>query len=166
MSKVWFTSDWHIGHRNILKYRPIANTIPEHDKILFEGHKATVGKRDTTYFLGDMFFEVTDYAIQQFSELKGTKILLLGNHDYANIKHLLPIFDDIIGPIKYKGHWLSHHPIHPQELYGKRNIHGHTHNQSVMTTLNEQLVFDTRYVNVCPDVNNNLPISFEEICKI
>lgn len=162
MSNVFFTSDWHLRHRNILKYRQGFLTIEDHDAALICNHLALVGKRDTTYFLGDMCFEVDDYAKRMLSSLKGNKILIMGNHDYANIKELLTVFDDVVGPIKYKGHWLSHHPIHPQELYGKRNIHGHTHNQVVLLDGEP----DGRYINVCPDLNNMRPIQFEEILKL
>lgn len=41
--------------------------------------------------------------------------------------------DGIIGPIKYKGFWITHH------------------------------CSDGRYINMCPEHTNNLPLSFQEI---
>lgn len=155
MSEVYFTSDWHLGHRNILKYRDGVATIRDHDQLLFANHRSVVSKRDTTYFLGDMLFEITPAYRSAFAQLQGRKILLLGNHDNRDIRSLLSVFDDVVGPIKYNSKfWLTHHPMHPQELYGKINIHGHTHNQMVL----DNGRIDNRYFNVCPDVNSFMPV--------
>jgi calcineurin-like phosphoesterase family protein len=40
----------------------------------------------------------------------------------------LKYFEDVRGFLRYKQMWLSHCPIHPQELYRcKLNVHGHIH---------------------------------------
>lgn len=36
--------------------------------------------------------------------------------------------------VKYKGFWLSHAPIHPEELRGCKNIHGHCHDAVISDT--------------------------------
>jgi len=56
---------------------------------------------------------------------------MLGNHDKDHVFDYLEIFDNVIGPIKYKKHWLSHFPIHESELYNRPVIHGHTHSTGV-----------------------------------
>jgi calcineurin-like phosphoesterase family protein len=56
MSNVWFTSDWHIGHKNILKYRDGFQSTDEHDATLIENYQSLISKRDIVYFLGDMVF--------------------------------------------------------------------------------------------------------------
>jgi calcineurin-like phosphoesterase family protein len=155
---VWFTSDWHIGHRNILKYRPEFSSIEEHDNTLINNFNATVGKKDITYFLGDMVFTVE--GLEAIKKLKGYKILILGNHDLLTAKEYLTVFDDIKGPIKYKGLWLTHHPMHQQELYGKPNVHGHTHNQSI---LDDNMNPDPRYFPVCPEHHVYKPVSLNFI---
>lgn len=155
---IWHTSDWHIGHNGIIKYRSQFTTNKEHDDLLFSNHLKMVGKRDITYFQGDMVG--TPEGLERFKSLKGRKFLLLGNHDnYISVKDFLLVFDDIVGPIKKYGFWLSHHPIHPQELYGRKNIHGHTHNQSVMRGFD----YDDRYINVCPDLHDFKPVSLKDI---
>lgn len=167
MSTVWMTSDWHLGHKNILKYRHDEDqfkTRQELESLLVRNFKEKVGKRDVTYFLGDMCFDHESLSI--IKDLPGTKLLLLGNHDnHLGARDFLEAFDDIIGPIKYKGFWLTHQPIHPQELYGKKNIHGHTHNQDVMyfNTITEELKKDVQYVNVCVDQTDFAPVRFEDI---
>jgi calcineurin-like phosphoesterase family protein len=164
MGGVYFTTDWHLGNKGILKYRSGHETLDDHDMKLFDGHRKTVkSKNDTTYFLGDMFYGFSEEYRQEFAKLSGKKILVMGNHDNIPIRELITIFDDVVGPIKYNStFWLTHHPIHPQELYGKVNIHGHTHNQFVLTSEGK---IDRRYVNVCPDVNNYVPVSLEQIRK-
>lgn len=162
MSTVWMTSDWHLGHRNILKYRSDFKDRQVLEDLLVSKHKERVGKRDTTYFHGDMCFDHA--SLGRIKELSGTKLLILGNHDdHLSVREYLEVFDDVIGPIKYKGFWLSHQPLHPQELYFKVNIHGHTHNQNVLDRKGNQ---DHRYVNVSVDVTDWAPVKFQDIKEI
>ena len=55
MSKVFFTSDTHFGHNNIIKYsgRPFkdANHM---DEMLIKNWNATVSENDEVYHLGDV----------------------------------------------------------------------------------------------------------------
>lgn len=80
--QVFFTSDWHIGHGNCLKFdnRPFEN-INEMHKTLVANFNKQVPTDGITYFLGDMVLsniEVTKCVIDQ---LNGLKILIRGNHD-------------------------------------------------------------------------------------
>ena len=52
---VYFTSDLHIGHRSICKYREHFKTADEHDLYWIEKIE-TLGKRDILYILGDFMF--------------------------------------------------------------------------------------------------------------
>ena len=78
---VWFTSDRHFGHANILRLsdRPYAS-IAEHDLDLVERHNAVVKPGDVVFVLGDEAKDVTpDPDI--IGALNGTQILIAGNHD-------------------------------------------------------------------------------------
>lgn len=163
MSAVYMTSDWHLGHRNILKYRKGDFTTREELEALLEKNfNSIVTKRDLTYFLGDMCFDRKSLEI--IKRLNGRKLLILGNHDnHLTVRDYLEVFDDVIGPIKKDGFWLSHQPIHPQELYGKPNIHGHTHNQNVMYDYKGVKLKDRRYWNVSVDVTDFKPVAFKTI---
>ncbi len=55
--------------------------------------------------------------------------------------------------VKYKNFWLSHAPVHPGELSGKKNLHGHTH---------FELMGDPRYINVCVEYAKS-PVRLEDI---
>lgn len=80
---IWFTSDIHFGHQNILEYtdRPFVN-INEHDEAIIDRYNNKVQQGDVCYFLGDIFFGCsTEKARDYLSRMRGTKILIKGNHD-------------------------------------------------------------------------------------
>ena len=154
MSQVYFNSDLHLGHARVLEFHDYARskamggikTIQEHDEMIYDLWNDTVKKRDTIYILGDVGFDLS-----RIKSLPGTKKLLLGNHDQRKASEYLEIFDEIIGPIKYKKHWLSHFPIHESELWGRPVIHGHTHSTG------------DKYVNVCVELTGGKPINYQAI---
>jgi calcineurin-like phosphoesterase family protein len=154
----YICTDWHLGHENILKYRFGFQDIKQHDSSLIENYKIWVKPQDVVYFLGDMVFNRS--SLDKIGDLPGTKYLIMGNHDQIPAKYLLEVFDDIRGPMKFRGAWFTHHPIHPQEMYGKINIHGHTHNQSILDGENS---IDGRYYNACPEMHGYRPVNLEEI---
>lgn len=77
----FFTSDWHIGHENVihLSNRPFAN-IYQMNQALIENFNKVVTPDDTCYFLGDMSFN-HKLSCDVLSRLNGTKVLVRGNHD-------------------------------------------------------------------------------------
>lgn len=141
MSNVWFCSDLHLGHKNIGKFRaPLVNSTEENNTRIINDWKTVVTKRDTVYVLGDFCF---DKELYDTLDLPGeAKYLIRGNHDRFQTSAYLKFFNEIEGIIKYKGFWLSHCPIHPDELRGKPNLHGHVHFSTV---------HDDRYFNCCPE---------------
>lgn len=60
MSKRLFTSDWHLNHKSILKYRPQFSSIEEHDQSIFD-QLAVLNKRDTVFVIGDILFDGDRY---------------------------------------------------------------------------------------------------------
>ena len=128
MANVWFIGDGHFGHKNILNFRKGFKTVEEHDNTIIDAINAVATKRDKIFFMGDWVFD--EGALEQIKRINCPhKHLLLGNHDdYRLIHRMLEVFDTVSGDIKYKEFWLSHIPIHPDELRGKRNIYAHTHN--------------------------------------
>lgn len=141
MSNVWFCSDLHLGHKNIGKFRaPLVNSTEENNNRIINDWERHVTKNDHVYILGDWCF---DYElIPKLCHLKGHKFLVRGNHDTFGLEVYSSYFDDIFGLRKYKEFWLSHAPIHPDELRGKVNVHGHVHYASIN---------DNRYFNCCPE---------------
>lgn len=161
MANILFCSDLHFGHKNIGKFRESLGIISEENnrqKVCKDWEKL-VTKRDIVYVLGDSCFSME--TIDTFGSLPGTKYLIRGNHDLLNTSVYLKYFKEVYGLLKYKEFWLSHAPIHPEELRGKVNLHGHVHFSTIK---------DDRYFNCCPE--NLLPIvgscliSLDQIRKI
>ena len=159
MANVWFGSDFHFGHKNIQKFRHFVSSEEQNREMILKDWTDHVTKRDVVYVLGDAAFTMD--SIDAFKSLPGKKILIRGNHDLLNTSVYLKYFDEVYGLLKYKEFWLSHAPIHPDELRGKVNIHGHVHYASVNSN---------RYFNACVentrDVVGRSLISLDEVREI
>jgi calcineurin-like phosphoesterase family protein len=154
MGQVYVTSDWHLGHLSIKRWEPNGLDIEERTGRLLENYCSMINKRDIVWFLGDMCFSTE--AMQLMSKLVGDKRLILGNHDTERmpIEQFILTFDQVHGLVSYKRSWLSHSPVHPDELRGLFNVHGHVHQNSLK---------DPRYFNACPEVNDYKPVKYQDI---
>lgn len=126
MSNVWFVGDIHGGHKNVHKFRKQFSSEEEHFQHVKTNYHKVVGKRDKVFFMGDTAFTLE--RLQDVSTWVGAKkVLICGNHDTDHIpmKTLCEYFDEVYSLYKWHEFWLSHCPIHPEELRGKKNIHGH-----------------------------------------
>lgn len=158
MSNVWFLGDLHAGHKNIHKFRTQFESEEEHFRTIRANYASVVTKRDKVFFLGDTAF--TMERLQDIKSWVGEKIEVLGNHSVEReltTRDYLEVFDDVQGFMKYKEFWLSHAPIHPNELRGKTNLHGHVHCATIP---------DDRYFNCSLENINYRPISLHEIRQI
>ena len=56
MPNVWFTADFHLGHKNIIRYcnRPF-DTVEEMNRTILEQLNSLVKTNGILYFLGDFF---------------------------------------------------------------------------------------------------------------
>jgi len=151
MSRVLLCADTHLGDAGIIRFRKQFSSPEEHDAYIVHRWNHVVGKNDTVYLLGDAAF--TLQAVETARELRGHKILIRGNHDKLNHFHYAWAFDDVRGGLKYKGAWLTHIPMHPDELRGCPNIHGHTH---------QHIIDNPWYLNVCMEQINYRPLPFTE----
>lgn len=155
------TSDLHLGHKAIIKYRPQFKTMKDHDDFLID-QILKLDKRTVLTILGDFLFDGEHYDeyIQRLSKKKCRIKLVMGNHDSLKLMKE-PIFEIQLPLYSYKNIWVSHCPIHPDELRGRLgNIHGHLHNEVVVDRL---LSPDNRYFNVNVDVNSFKFVEFEKI---
>lgn len=142
MSTPRFIADLHMGHRNIYKYRTVFESTLHNDLYWMYLLPEVLTKRDSTFFEGDVLFD--EKYLPFIQELPGTKILIPGNHctEYIPMSKLCEVFDEVHALLKYKEFWLSHAPIHKDELRGKSNVHGHVHTESVN---------DVEYLNISAD---------------
>ena len=98
MSKIWFTSDPHFGHYNIISLcgRKIFNDLPgglhpgymsrkevieEMDSLLIRNWNEKVNPQDEIYCLGDFAFYNKSKKENIIKQLNGIKYLVRGNHD-------------------------------------------------------------------------------------
>lgn len=127
MSRLLITSDLHLGHKNICKYRSQFSSEEEHSNTLYENLISNVKKADTIYFLGDIAFD--KFWLNKIKEITCKhKKLICGNHDrdFHTMKELCDAFDSVDCLLSKRNVWFSHCPIHPQEMRKKvLNIHGH-----------------------------------------
>ena len=86
---VWFTSDSHFYHANIIKYcnRPFAS-VEEMNEKLIENWNSVVGKDDLVWCLGDFCLgpDQKKHIPELVSKLNGRINLVLGNHDHNSVK--------------------------------------------------------------------------------
>ena len=158
MANVWFMSDAHLDHKNICSLRKQFTSIEEHNAAIKENYHKVVTKRDVVFMLGDMCFSKESLAdIKTWTAEK--KILICGNHCAERgitMQDLCNTYDVVYSLHKYKGMWLTHAPIHPAELRGKFNVHGHTHDVNIE---------DERYLNCSMENINYTPIDLNEVRK-
>lgn len=124
MSNVYFIGDLHFGHTNIIKFRQFP-TEAAHRGYIMRKWIERISKRDVVYVLGDAAF--TQEGLDDIDLLPGRKILVRGNHDLLPTESYMKVFEEVYGMLAFKGLWLTHAPIHPQELFGRSNVHGHCH---------------------------------------
>ena len=162
MSHVYVTSDWHIGHTGIsTKFRTQFSSDEEHDDYILGTARAVVTKRDVLIVLGDV--ALTKAALLKIKDMEFPCRMLLvrGNHDGLSTMDYLHVFDEVYGAWKYKKYWLTHIPIHPQELYNGMNIHGHCHRGGPY-----EVGGDTRYFNAILEFNDYMPVNMQVVGQL
>lgn len=178
MKEIFFISDTHFGHANMLNFtnydgtrmRPF-NSIEELDELMIENWNKLVKPTDKVYHLGDVCYKCGNRD-EIMRRLNGDKVLIKGNHDKDQLRWYEKYFRDIRGTEHIDGNYLlGHFPIHPDSK-GRfvRQLHGHIHAQTVM----RPSIIDVKgrileyepdpwYRNCCVEVNNYSPIPFELI---
>lgn len=170
---LFFVSDTHFNHSNIIKYcsRPFSST-EEMDEALIKNWNSVITDNDTIFHLGDFAFGGFPVWERIRPQLNGSIILILGNHDHANInprnKQRIEAMFDWVGEMLTisvgKRHIiLSHYPLmcYPDGCY---NLHGHIHsgpNSTSKDVLNN--MFKSTQYDVGVDNNNYTPVSYSQV---
>ncbi|MCL2824589.1 MAG: metallophosphoesterase family protein [Polyangiaceae bacterium] len=132
---IYFTSDPHFYHANIIKLcnRPFDN-IDQMNEQLIDNWNQTVGPGDDIYVLGDFFYKAsTNQAIETLDRLNGRKYLVEGNHDDTSNaeyrKRFVWIKDYHVLKHDNNRFVLFHYPILEWDGYYSDAIHlyGHVH---------------------------------------
>ncbi len=167
-----YISDLHFGHRNVIGFdhRPFADWH-EMDQYLIKMWNSRVQPDDTVYIVGDLCFRneyTPDWYLRQ---LKGHKVLILGNHDQPildnpkalhYLEEVAPLMNILDGD---KQICLCHYPIIEWDGFfrGTWHIYGHIHNRKnesyeIMKNLDHAL-------NAGCMINNYSPASFSELIR-
>ena len=171
---VYFTSDLHLGHKGIISLcnRPFSS-VDEMDDALIRGWNKRVKVADTVYIIGDLIWN-KEKTVEYLSELSGHKVLITGNHDKdwlklcdadACFEQISPYLETSLNchPITF-----CHYPMlewHNSRKKGSTKlgymIHGHIHNKR--EGLYEVLCKQEHILNAGVDINNYVPVTFEEL---
>lgn len=132
----WFTADLHIDHTFMTKNRGFYWT-QEHDQAIIEGWNSVVAPRDVVVVLGDVFWNMwnIDWYMNLWKKrLKGSKILVKGNHDRWAKKAKVPSKRIWNKTFKLEGgekqHIVGcHYAIRSwnRKKHGAIHVHGHSH---------------------------------------
>lgn len=173
---VWFVSDTHFGHANIIKYcsRPWNHgkgtdgeivVTPEDvlamDNAIVERWNSVVGKNDIVWHLGDFALGGKGVAERVFPQLNGKINLVMGNHDHWKLKWYYDlgfhrVYDRkvIINDFVI----LSHAPLMFLNANSPfYNIFGHVHDSSAYQTWTKTSAC------VCVERHDYYPVSWKTI---
>lgn len=154
MSNIYFTSDLHLGHRTAAVLRGF-DSVAEHDAQVVYSLMQPLEKRDLLWVLGDIAWSPQHLA--PLGAIPCPMKAVLGNHDTMDTQVYLKRFEWVGGAVRYKNLWLTHIPIHPQEIYRcAANVHGHIHKNAATPPL------ELPYINVNWDFWQR-PVSLNEI---
>lgn len=172
MSNIFFASDHHFYHSNILTFKKadgsplrVFDDVNHMNEYMVMQHNRVVTQYDKVYFLGDVTMGKNLKSLEILGRMNGEKILIKGNHDLGKPEHYLQYFKDIRAVHQFDGMILSHIPIHPESLsrWGI-NVHGHLHYNVVYESNSKKP--DKRYVCVCMEqLDDYTPISLEQLKK-
>lgn len=155
---IYFSSDSHHGHYNIIKYcnRPFT-TVEEMDETIINNFNEVIMPNDTLYFLGDFSFGPQ----APFRErINCNHIhLIRGNHD-RQVQYNL--FESVKDLNEYRGSGISIVLCHfamrvwNKKHHGSWHLFGHSHG----TIEDFDLSFDCGV-----DTNNFMPYSLDDVVK-
>ena len=124
-----------------------------------------VRNNDTVYILGDISHRLkVEKANDLIAELKGRKILIVGNHDKKYDERLFEgIYDFKTVSLHGKYFALMHYPMlsWPKSFQGSYQLHGHIHARSDYNIQNK--MDGIRRYDVGVDANDFHPVSVEQI---
>ena len=168
---IYFISDTHFHHSNIIKYcnRPFKDINEMHETII-SNWNSIITKDDIVYHLGDFCLSNDDEIKSIFNRLNGNKILIRGNHARKSVKFYENIGFEVLthAPIvldEYKS-MLSHVPLPDVKIKdGNINLHGHIHNKKISDDYPKNYS-ENRHINLSVDSTDFKPVSLGEINKL
>lgn len=185
---IWFTSDQHFSHANILtftradrrnctdelqcdetckaqhprlKVRPEFSDVTEMDEYMIAKWNSVVKPADHVWHLGDVTMlrgGAAERVAPILDRLNGQKRLILGNHDYQSVQWYSRWFKKIRASEVKDNMLFTHYPVHPFSL-GRFDANVHGH-------IHNNSTYPKPYFNVSVEVLKYTPISLEQIRQI
>lgn len=176
---IWFTSDEHLDHRNIVHFcnRPFSS-VEEMRETIIANHNSVVKPDDEVRHLGDFAFNEKTVA-QVLPRLNGTHYLVRGNHDRcfpthkgweeATKRYLGYGFKEIVQETQVDMFRCHHMPYEGDSRHEARYaewrpedrgdwlLHGHCHGAWAI---------NGRQIDVGVDVWNYTPVSLETLIAL
>jgi calcineurin-like phosphoesterase family protein len=170
----WYTSDQHFGHANIIKYcsRPFVSA-EQMDEFMITRWNAKVGHEDHVFVVGDFSFLGIVPTTEILRRLRGTKHLILGNHDdhrtptfwrragFATVRQSMTLevagYEQVV--VQHRPMWFSKADMTHTALC----VHGHVH-ERYLAKHYKSTGFTT--VNVGVDKWSFEPVSLNEIVEV
>lgn len=170
-NNIFFTSDNHFMHENIIEYenRPFTDVYNMNCEMIRLWNE-TVGKDDLVYIVGDLSFGNVEFTNQLLPVLNGKKVLVLGNHDQfvKSKKFDKSLFLEICNykEIDYKGKKfvMCHYPFASNDNK-MINIYGHLHSNKIDDVHHCPMELPKNSYNVGADVNGFKPIHIDNILE-
>ena len=171
---IWLTADTHLGHENILRYRPF-DSIKRMDRYMIDAINDMVAPSDELYVLGDFSFRVPREDVRRYRWLLrcNNVHLVRGNHDMSwngewhgcsPFQSERDYFDGVHSPRPNRHRIvMCHYPLMSWRSmdYGSIHAHGHMHADMGYNERNRDagvLMYD-----VGVDANGFRPVSLEQL---
>lgn len=168
---IWFFSDHHFGHANILTFtdgntgemvRPMFDNVDHMDEYMVETWNAHVKPGDLVWHGGDITFDKRRFTDNILNRLHGKLRITVGNHDDIKFLCGLGRIEKLVESRRFDefGFIYSHRPMHQEGTWNHRqnrfmvSVHGHIHQNPSPPGL---------YINVSVEETNYKPVHIEEI---
>jgi calcineurin-like phosphoesterase family protein len=161
---IFLISDLHLGHANIIRYcsRPfVVSDAGEMDHVLIKNWNYTISDLNRVYYLGDLRYGPDALPALEYSKkLRGRITFIEGNHDDQELGAVHS------ATINYCGicFLLVHDPADAPEAFDGWVIHGHHHNNNLLSY--PFIDFKHRRINVSAEVLGYIPVNLNEICTL
>lgn len=184
--KLWFTSDTHFGHRNVIRFcnRPFED-IKKMSAALIKNWNECVKEDDIVFVLGDVFWFNDSLSIKRvLTQLNGIIYIIPGNHDEFDSYHRIvdnPRFilcDDVVQLFlesednrwhrKIMEIWMSHYPLMtwPHREKGAIDLFGHIHSKPEgRDGVDQDLPLHKNQCDVGVDYWGYKPVQFEKLLE-